>query len=180
MSRATSRDERLRLRVADGRVVSDTGEFYDLREAIEQVPWVKAKMYPPPHEYVVFGRCPTLPWEVVSCAIAKDPDSYLAYFRGYQRPMRYLDFEGRRYWRTASRGAGGVTHMLNRCLFDDAEPPRRVDQGAVPIRDWVGPPWELNGSPWPDWYVKGPDGLYRYQADRDPFRRRSRAPVDRT
>ena len=61
---------------------------------------------------------------------------HLAYFRGYQRPNRYWDFDGRRYWRTSSGGPGGVTHMLNRCLFSDAEPPRRVDQGAQPWHAW--------------------------------------------
>jgi hypothetical protein len=71
---------------------------------------------------------------ILDIAIAKHPDSYLAYFRGYQRPNRYWDFEGRRYWRTANGGPRGITHMLNRCLFSDAEPPRRVDQGAARVK----------------------------------------------
>ncbi len=62
-----------------------------------------------------------------------EPDSFLAYFRGYQRPNRYWEApDGLRYWRTRFE--------LNRCTLDSVEPPRRVDQGAKPIRDWVGPP----------------------------------------
>jgi len=102
---------------------------------------VTARQYPPPHQHVVQARCPAAEWALLDAAIATSPDSYLAYFRGYQWPMRYWEFEGRRYWRTSSRGPErGVTHMLNRCLFDDAEPPRRVDQGAAPITDWARPP----------------------------------------
>ena len=164
--------DRLRLHIADGQICDDTGQVYDLASAIDQIPWVQVRMYPPPHEYVTLRTCPITAWDVLATAIAHHPDSYLAYFRGYQRPMRYLDFQGRRYWRTASRGTGGLTHMLNRCLFADAEPPRRVDQGARPI-PWEGPPWDVYGSAWPAWYVRGPDGVYRYDPSLDPYRRRS-------
>lgn len=132
-----------------------------------------ARQYPPSHQYVVQARCPGDEWAVLDTAIATSPDSYLAYFRGYQWPMRYWEFEGRRYWRTSNRERdGNVTHMLNRCLFEDAEPPRRVDQGAMPITDWQGPPWELNGSEWPAWYVPDAGGVYRYRRELDPKRRR--------
>jgi hypothetical protein len=131
---------------------------------------VTARQYPPPHQYVVEARCPAPEWAVLDAAIATSADSYLAYFRGYQWPMRYWEFEGRRYWRTSSRDPGrGVTHMLNRCLFEDAEPPRRGDQGAVPIADWQGPAWELNGSPWPDWWLPDAEGVHRYHRDLDPM-----------
>jgi hypothetical protein len=169
---------RLRLLIDDQqRVVDrDSGEVYDLTEAIERVPWVNEKMYPPPHQYVVLGRCPIDAWDILATAIAKRTDSYLAYFRGYRRPNRYLDFKGRRYWRTSAANKGGLTHMLNRAWFADAESPRRVDQGAKPI-DWEGPPWDVFGSPWPAWYVPGPDGVYRYDRSLDPYRRRTRAPT---
>jgi hypothetical protein len=101
-----------------------------------------------PHQYVVLGRCPVVSWDVLNSMIAQSPDSYLAYFRGYQRPTRYWDNreDGHRYWRTSSRGSwGGVTHMLNRARLDSTEPPRRVDEGARPIRPWIGP-WAPNGS----------------------------------
>jgi hypothetical protein len=156
-------------------LVDASGRPYSLADAIDEIPWITAKMYPPPHQYVVFGRCPVEAWDVLATAIAKHPDSYLAYFRGYRRPMRYLDFAGRRYWRTASGGRGRVTHMLNRSSFEDAEPPRRVDEGATPAENWSGPPWEPDGTPWPNWWVPGEDGIYRYDARLDPFRRGKRA-----
>jgi hypothetical protein len=167
----------LRLRVEGEQVVSETGEVFDIRETILRIPWTTATKYAAssPHQYVVQSRCPSELWAVLACFIAKHPDGYEAYFRGYQRPMHYIELDQFRYWRTASGGfGGGVTHMLNRCTFDSAEPPRRADQGAKPIPNWQGPPWELNGTPWPDWYVRQPDGSYRYERDRDPYRPKSR------
>ena len=67
----------------DGKVVDDAGNIYDVHEATERIPWVTAQQYPPPHQYVIFHRCPKIDWEVLNCAITKHPDSYLAYFRGY-------------------------------------------------------------------------------------------------
>jgi proteasome lid subunit RPN8/RPN11 len=162
------------IRLVDGQFIDEAGETYDLRDAIEEIPWVTAKMYAAtaPHQYVVLGRCPTLAWDVLATAISRHPDSYLGFWRGYRRPIRYFEFEGRRYWRTASGGRGGVTHMLNRGMLEDAEPPRRVDAGAKAAPTWDGPPWEPDGTPWPAWYVEGPDGQYRYERRLDPFRTR--------
>src|SRR4051794_10660406 len=165
-----------RLHMVDGRVVDEIGIVYDIATAIAEIPWVTAVMYPPPHEYVVRGRCPDLAWRVVATAIAHHRESYLAFFRGYQRPMRYWEFEGRRYWRTASGGGRGIVAMLNRARLEDSEPPRRVDAGAVPIRDWVGPPWDINGSEWPAWYPPDADGVHRYRRDLDPYRHRPKRP----
>ena len=159
----------LKLKIQDGQVVDDAGKVYDLHEAAERIPWITAKQYPPPHQYAILERTPRPHWHVLNCAIQKHPDSYLAYFRGYQRPMRYWEFEERRYWRSASRNPYGVTHMLNRCLLTDVEAPRRVDQGAKPILDWDGPPWELPGGKWPEWFTLGSDGKYHYRRDLDPM-----------
>lgn len=166
----------LRLRVDGEHVISESGVLFDIREMIDAIPWVTAFMYPPPHAYVVRDRCPAVPWQVLSVFVRHSPDSYLAYFRGYQRPNRYVELDGRRYWATSSGGPGGGVMMLNRGRFEDSEPPRRVDDGAQPILDWQGPPWELNGSPWPRWYERGPDGVYRYRRDLDPHRPKSRNP----
>jgi hypothetical protein len=144
----------------EGQVEADTGIVLPrFGEAVELIPWVTATLYPPPHQYVIFRRCPRIAWDVVATTIAKHPTSYLAFFRGYLKPNRYFEFEGRRYWRTANSRAGGVTHMLNRGRFEDAEPPRRVDEGAKPMV-WDGPPWEPYGTPWPSWYT--PDPSYPY------------------
>jgi hypothetical protein len=120
-----------------------------LRLAINRLPWKDAVLYPPPHQYVVLEWCDPDAWDVLDTAIREQPDSFLAFFRGYQRPMRDWEFEGRRYWRTSSTAYGPLTHMLNRCALDSVEPPRRVDDGAEPM-PWEGPPWMPNGSPWPE------------------------------
>ena len=162
----------------DGDWVVDeaSGAALDVRAAIKQIPWTTATKYPPPHQYVLQARCPVDPWRALAFYVRHHPDSYLAYFRGYRTPNRYLDLDGRRYWMTSAGGAGGRVLMLNRALFEDAEPPRRLDRGGVPILDWEGPPWGLNGSPWPDWYQKGPDGQYHYQRRLDPYRPGFRKP----
>jgi hypothetical protein len=67
----------------------EPGKVYDLHEAAERIPWITARQYPPPHQYAILERTPHPHWHVLNCAIQKHPDSYLAYFRGYQRPMRY-------------------------------------------------------------------------------------------
>jgi hypothetical protein len=155
----------------DGDVVDSAGNIYDLREAIEHIPWVTATRYPPPHQYVVLSRCPTGPWDVLWTAIRDNPDSYLAYFRGYRRPNRYFEFEHWRYWRTSSSAFGnGITHMLNRGRFEDAEPPRRVDEGALAI-DWEGPPWDVYGSSWPPEFEVSAGG-YKYRRELDRRQRR--------
>ena len=118
----------------------------------------------PAHQYVVFDhRDPPVAATVLLAAIRDHLDAYDAYFRGYQRPMRYLELpDGLRYWRTVLNG----THMLNRCTLDSVEPPRRVDQDAKQIA-WQGPPWALFGSPWPPGYVEIAPGRFRYDRDQD-------------
>ena len=153
-------------------IVASDGEVFDIRDAIARIPWVSATMYPPPHQYVVRHRCPAIPWMVLATAISKHPTSYLAYFRGYAKPNRYLEIDGYRYWQTSAGGAGGLVLMLNRGTFESAEPPRRVDQGAKPAQNWIGPPWDVNGSAWPSWYTQGPDGQYHYNRALDPYRNR--------
>jgi hypothetical protein len=132
----------------DGRVINAvTRAPYDLEEAIAVTEWITARPGTmPAHQYSILGRTQTWAWDVIATTIHWHPDSYLAYFRGYQRPMRYLDLPEHRYWRTAARNERGVTHMLNRCTFDSVEPPRRVDEGAGPM-PWSGDPWDLPGAP---------------------------------
>jgi hypothetical protein len=145
-----------RLRAEGGGVASETGAIYGFAEAAAAIPWVTAKLYRPAHEYVIYAKCPVVAWEVVSTAIARHPDSYLAFFRGYLRPNRYFEHDGRRYWRTST----GRVHMLNRSRLEDSEPPRRVDEGAVAI-DWAANPSFEYGGGWPEWQVLGEDGWYR-------------------
>ncbi len=156
----------LRLHIESGEVRDDTGRPYDVGEAIETVPWVTAlPSSGAPHQYAVDRRCLTVAWDVLICAISKHPDGYRGYHRGYQRPTRYWEFEGHRYWQTASTAYGGFTRMLNRCRLD-SDTPRRVDQGAKPIA-WVGPPWLEYGSPWPPGYIVEA-GRHVYHRELDP------------
>lgn len=126
---------RLRL-VADRVVDVETGEVLDLEAAIAELPWIRQRCPFMPHEYVVKPQAPRLAWAIVATWLDRHPASYLALWRGYQRPMRYLEhLDGRRYWRT-----GKQVQMVNRASSSE-EPGRRVDQGAVPIAGWPGPPW---------------------------------------
>jgi hypothetical protein len=144
-----------------------------VREAIEALPWRSALPADgmPLHQYVILGQCPPDAWDVLAAAIREHPESYDAYFRGYPWPMHYWEFESHRYWRTS---AAGATHMLNRCTLDNVEPPRRVDDGATPAEAWSGPPWALDGTPWPPGYVPGPGPRHyrgmRYDPSQDPRR----------
>jgi hypothetical protein len=157
----------LKLEFHDGKVVnSDTAEEYDVMAVAARLPWQAQKTgnsswedyppYMPPHEYVVFGKCNYADWDVLYFACRKHPARYLAYFRGYQSPMWYWEpGNGYRYWHTAPHGVS----MLNRCTLDSVEPPRRVDEGAKPIKpkDWGAPPWLPQGSGWRGYLKKHPD-----------------------
>ena len=122
----------------------------DILEAIAALPWVDQLCPFMRHQYAVRRRSPLQAWDALDAMIRDSPDSYLAYFRGYQRPNRYWDGpDGLRYWRTRFE--------LNRCTPDSVEPPRRVDEGATPILDWDGPPHAPNGI---GLYVHEPDGRW--------------------
>jgi hypothetical protein len=92
-----------------------------------------------PHDYAHKFKSDPLAYAVVERMLKADnPESYKAYFRGYQSPNRYWDAaDGRRYWLTK--------FMINRCWPDSVEPLRRVDQGAKAITAWDGPPWAPDG-----------------------------------
>ena len=152
----------LKLELKGEKVVnSETGEEYDLATVAARLPWRKQgaadRVYDPLqhipiHWYVVMGACDWTDWDVLYFACTKHPASYRGYFRGYPSPIQYLELgDGYRYWPTRL----GVM-MLNRCTPDSVEPPRRVDQGARPIKpkDWGAPPWLPQGSGWPASYLK--------------------------
>lgn len=118
------------------------GTRYSVRWAIDQLPWrTSLPGGMPIHQYIVIGPATLPAADVLAAAIRDHRASFDAYFRGYQRPMHYLELGDLRYWRTSI----GRTHFLNRCTLDSVEPPRRVADGAQPI-PWQGPPWLLEGS----------------------------------
>lgn len=117
----------------------EEGTDYDVLEAIDALPWVNQLCPLMPHQYAVLRKSPESAWFALDAMIRQSPDSYHAYFRGYQTPNRYWQApDGLRYWRTRFE--------LNRCTLGSVELPRRVDQGAKPIPDWDGPPWAPNGA----------------------------------
>lgn len=157
----------IRFVLTGDQVVGPDGTPYSIGWAIDQLPWRDALPGGgmPAHQYVVIGPTAQPMADVLACAIRDHPDSFRAYFRGYQKPMRYRELGDRRYWRTSMYG----THMLNRCTLDSVEPPRRVADGAKPL-PWDGPPWAPNGSPWPPGYVQDENGRWVYQAAADSRR----------
>lgn len=103
-------------------------EVIDIVEAIAELPWVDQTCPLMPHQYAVLAKSPEWAWFALDAMVAKHPDSYRAYFRGYPTPNRYWEApDGLRYWRTFT--------TMNRCTLDSVEP-RRVDQGAKLIKDW--------------------------------------------
>jgi len=116
----------------------------EFHEAAARLPWRDSVLAPqeprmPAHQYVVVESAVLDDCRVLEFVIDHHPEAYSAYFRGYQRPWRYLEVGGLRYWRSRLNGRW----FVNRCRLDSCEPPRRVDQGARPI-----PPEEWGAKPW--------------------------------
>lgn len=138
--------------VLDARTVRrEDGATFDVLDAIDALPWVHQLCPLMPHEYAVLFKSPELSWHAVEAMVRWSPDSYRAFFRGYQSPNRYWEApDGLRYWRTGM--------MLNRCVPTSVEPLRRVDDGAKRIPGWNGPPWAPpDGS---GWYVQDAKGRW--------------------
>lgn len=129
-----------KLEFVDSRTARDAdGREYDVLKAIGALPWVSQLCPQMPHQYAVHSKSPDWAWDVLEAMVkSSNPDSYRAYFRGYQTPNRYWEApDGLRYWRTRE---------LNRCRPDSVEPLRRVADGAKPVKDWDGPLYAPNGS----------------------------------
>ena len=130
----------LKFEIVNSRTVRDQeGRDHDVLESIEKLPWVHQLCPQMPHDYAHKLKSDPHAYAVVERMLkAGNPESYRAYFRGYQSPNRYWEApDGRRYWLTRM--------MINRCEPDSVEPLRRVDQGAKPIPDWDGPAFAPNG-----------------------------------
>jgi hypothetical protein len=136
-----------RFEIVDEHTLVDAdGTRHDVLEAIAGLPWVKQLCPLMPHEYAHQSKADLLAYAVVEHMLkAANPDTYRAYFRGYQSPNRYWDApDGQRYWLTKM--------MINRCWPDSVEPLRLVSEGAKPAPTWDGPPW-------------APDGIGIYEPD---------------
>jgi hypothetical protein len=135
----------------DAQTVRDAeGATHDVMAAIAALPWTKQRCPQMRHEYAILRRSPEDAWFVLEAMVRLNPDSYRAYFRGYQWANKYWDApDGLRYWRGRFE--------LDRCEPDSVEPPRRVSDGAKAIKNWDGPPWAPNGS---NLYLQTPDGKW--------------------
>jgi len=135
-----------------------TGKLHEFAELADKLRWRWIEVIPdelrqmPPHQYVDGHKL--RPEEVpvarmLEFVIAYHPESYLAYFRGYQQHNRYLEIgDGWRYWR-ASFG----TSCPHRQRLDACEPPWRLDEGARPIppEEWGAEPSWPQGSGYGEW-----------------------------
>jgi hypothetical protein len=116
----------------------------------------------PPHQYVLVGGLPNAQLEachMLEFIVDRHPEAYLAYFRGYQHPTRYLEFGGFRYWRSRQPDRS----FLNRARLDSCEPPRRVSDGARPIppEQWGAKyPWWPQGSGYGEWRREGAEWVF--------------------
>jgi hypothetical protein len=107
----------------------------DLKSVVARLPWRNSSLAPceprmPAHQYIVV---PDLDERALQTCRTFDliadehPDSYLVYFRGSQRPTRYLETgDGWRYWKVSIRRRS----WSHRQRLDANELPRRVDEGA--------------------------------------------------
>jgi hypothetical protein len=121
------------------------GREYDALDAIRALPWTAQLCPLMRHEYSIWKQGPEWAWNVLSSMLlAQNPDSFRAYFRGYQSANRYWDApDGLRYWR-------------GRFEIDRGQPDgvgqRRAADGGRPRKDWDGPP-------------HAPDGIGLYDRD---------------
>jgi hypothetical protein len=131
----------LSLEVVDPYTVRDEQSHeYDVFRAINALRWVSQLCPLMPHEYARRSEADPHAYAVLNTMVSKkNPETYSAYFRGYQKPGLYWEApDGLRYWSSG--------HEIDRCVPATVEPLRRVDVGAAAIEDWDGAPWAPNGS----------------------------------
>jgi hypothetical protein len=126
------------------------GSLHEVMAAAAALPWTRQWCPFMPHEYAIRGKSPEQAWNLLEAMIRLSPNSYRAFFRGYERANRYWDApDGRRYWRSRFE--------IDRWDASDTEGLRRVDDGAHAIKDWDGPRWAPSGA---GYYVEGRPGQW--------------------
>ena len=102
----------------------DSGRLFEWPTVVSGLPWRHNQLAPheprmPPHEYVLRDWCEgeqAVLYEVAGFAIDSSPKSYDAYFRAYQRPMKYMEVGTEpgdfRYWRTSNLQPAGHKDIL--------------------------------------------------------------------
>jgi hypothetical protein len=127
--------------IVDARTVRNgDGLAYDVLAAIDALSWHEQLCPVMAHEYAIRSNSPTWAWDVVARMLKADnPESFQAYFRGYQSPSRYWDApDGKRYWRSRIE--------LDRCAPEDSDV-RRTGPGVGPAVDWDTAPWAPEHDP---------------------------------
>ena len=173
--------EVLRLEVAPGAYAAidvGTGKRYELAQLAARLLWRHSVFLPheprmPAHEYVVVANLKgrdRRDCRMIEFIINNHPETYAAYFRGYQHPMRYLEIGNApsdyRYWRTKLN----KTWFVNRCNLDSVEPPRRVDTGAkpIPLREWGAKyPWWPRRAGYGEW-KRDASGIWVFYPESSP------------
>ena len=125
--------------IVDPRTVqAPDGRTYDVVEAIQALPWTAQLCPLMRHEYTIWKKGPEWAWNVLSSMLlGSNPDSFKAYFRGYQSANRYWDApDGLRYWRGRFEIDRGQA---------DGSGLRRVDAGTNAATAWSGPPHAADG-----------------------------------
>ncbi|MBD0330653.1 MAG: hypothetical protein ICV64_11195 [Thermoleophilia bacterium] len=161
----------------DGYAATDTatGKGREFPELADKLPWRWIDSPPheprmPPHQYVDGYKLTRdeLPMaRMLESVIDHHPESYLAYFRGYQQYNRYLEIgDGWRYWR-AFFGGRSFPH---RQRLDASERPRRVDECARPI------PPDVWGAKYPFWPQGSGYGEWKREGGKWNFHREDPPP----
>jgi hypothetical protein len=134
-------------------------ELSSVDEAIARLRWHTLKPDlngpgMPRHQYCVKRECEPVAYAVLQTIITKSPESYRAYWRGYQSAFRYWEHDGNLYWQTYLHG----TEMLNRRPVADGDLPRRVSEGGKPIPpdEWGAKPFWPQGAGWGDQAAPSP------------------------
>src|SRR4051794_6165922 len=90
----------------------------------------------PAHQYVItpkLGERALQDCRLFDRIVDEHPESYLAYFRGSQRPTRYLEIgDGWRYWKVWIRGRSRAASTAARGVR--ATPAGRSRRGTDPAR----------------------------------------------
>jgi len=165
-------DVRLGLELApEGYAAIDvrSGEIHELSQVASRLPWRDSVLAPheprmPAHQYVVVQRTVLEDCRILEFIIDHHPETYGAYFRGYQHPTCYLEVDELRYWMSRLN----EKLFVNRSRLDSCEPPRRVDQGARPIprEEWRAKPWFPQGSGYGEWKPGSGESSSSYRARR--------------
>ena len=136
-------EDRRRLRFVNGQVVDESDHIYDIRAAIESLPWqTPLPSSGAPHQYVVLRRSIAAAFDVLACAIARSPDSYLAYHR-VDQGARPIEWDGPPWAEHGSPWPPGYVVQPNgsHTYHPELDPRRRYQCTGCGRRIFFEPNW---------------------------------------